>query len=136
MQHWREQILFCSFNFMSIFEKIAERRIEEAMANGEFDNLSCKNKPLQLNDMDMVPEELRLSYKILKNAGIIPEELELKKHIYNLHDLLNACADEDERKKIRASITEKQLRYNMLMESKGVKVVDQFYQDKILEKFK
>jgi len=121
---------------MSIFEKIAERRIEEAMAKGEFDNLSCKNKPLDLNDMDYVPEELRLSYKILKNAGIIPEELELKKHIYSLRDLLNACADEDERKKLKATITEKQLRYNMLMESKGVKVIDPFYQDKILEKLK
>ena len=121
---------------MSIFEKIAERRIEQAMANGEFDNLSCKNKPLQLNDMDMVPEELRLSYKILKNAGILPEEIELKKNIYNLRDLLNACADEDERKKLKATITEKQLRYNMLMESKGVKTVDLFYQDKIMEKLK
>ena len=121
---------------MSIFEKIAERRIEQAMANGEFDNLSCKNKPLQLDDMDMVPEELRLSYKILKNAGILPEEIELKKHIYNLHDLLNACADEDERRKLRATITEKQLRYNMLMESKGVKAINPFYQDKILEKLK
>jgi hypothetical protein len=31
---------------MSIFEKIAERKIEQAMAQGEFDNLSCKGKPL------------------------------------------------------------------------------------------
>jgi len=121
---------------MSIFEKIAERKIEIAMAQGEFDNLSCKGKPLPLDDMDMVPEELRMAYKILKNAGIVPEEIELKKSIINLNDLLNSCVDEDERKNIRAKINEKQLRYNMIMESRGLKKLDPFYNNKIMEKLK
>jgi len=121
---------------MSIFEKIAERKIEQAMAQGEFDNLSCKGKPLPPDDMEMVPEELRMSYKILKNAGIVPEEIELQKSIVSLTDLLNACADEDERKNIRLKINEKQLRYNLIMESRGLKKLDPFYSDKILEKLK
>lgn len=121
---------------MSIFEKIAERKIEIAMAKGEFDNLSCKGKPLNLDDMDMVPEELRMSYKILKNAGVIPEEMELRKNIMNLTELLNLCADEEERKNIRAKINEKQLRYNMIMESRGLKRLDPVYNDKIMDKLK
>jgi len=121
---------------MSIFETIAERKIEIAMANGEFDNLSGKGKPIPEDDMCMVPEELRMSYKILKNAGIIPEELELQKSIYNLTDLLSACANEEERVNIRIKISEKQLRYNMIMESRGLKKLDPFYHEKIMDKLK
>lgn len=121
---------------MSIFEKIAERKIEQAMANGEFDNLPNSGKPLPPDDMAMVPEDLRMAYKILKNAGVVPEEIELQKSIVNLTTLLNACADEDERKNIRAKITEKQLRYNIIMESRGLKKLDPFYFDKIMDKLK
>lgn len=121
---------------MSIFEIIAERKIQEAINNGEFDNLSCKGKPLPADDLDMVPDELWMSYKILKNAGVIPEEVELRKSIMHLNDLLNACVDERERSEIRKKITEKQLRYNILMETKGMKVVDPYYHAKILEKLK
>jgi hypothetical protein len=77
-----------------------------------------------------------MAYKILKNAGIVPEEIELQKSIINLTDLLNACADEDERKNIRAKINEKQLRYNMIMEARGLKKLDPYYNDKIMEKLK
>ncbi|HNX25238.1 MAG TPA: DUF1992 domain-containing protein [Spirochaetota bacterium] len=119
---------------MSIFEKIAERKIEEAMAKGEFDNLPSKGKPIPPDDMDMVPEELRMAYKILKNAGIVPEEIELQKSIVTLIDLMNSCADEEERKNIRIKINEKQLRYNMIMEARGLKKLDPFYNDKIMEK--
>jgi len=121
---------------MSIFEMIAERKIQEAIERGEFDNLSCKGRPLPDDDLDMVPDELWMSYKILKNAGVIPEEIELRKSIMNMHQLLNACVDEKERQELRRKITEKQLRYNMIMESKGLKTIDPFYQSKILDKLK
>lgn len=119
---------------MSIFEKIAERKIEQAMAKGEFDNLTYKGKPLPPDDMDMVPEDLRMAYKILKNAGVIPEEIELQKSIITLTDMINACADEEERKILRLKLNEKQLRYNMIMESRGMKKLDPLYNGKIMEK--
>jgi len=121
---------------MSIFEVIAERRIEEAMARGEFDNLSCRGKPIPPDDLIMVPEELRMAYKILKNAGIVPEEVELRKSIYSLNELLRACVDEEEKKQLRLKITEKQLRYNIIMESRGLKRLDSQYEEKIMEKLK
>jgi formylmethanofuran dehydrogenase subunit A len=121
---------------MSIFEKIAERKIEQAIAKGEFDNLANKGKPLPPDDMEMVPEDLRMAYKILKNAGIVPEEIELQKSIVSLTGLLNACADEDERKIIRAKLNEKMLRYNIIMESRGLKKLDPYYSEKIMDKLK
>jgi hypothetical protein len=81
---------------MWIFTKIAERRIQEAMQNGEFDNLPGKGKPLKLDDDSHVPSELRMAYKILKNAGCLPPELEIKKEILELKDLLETLEDEKE----------------------------------------
>ena len=56
---------------MRALEIIAERRIEEAIGRGEFDDLPGAGQPLELADLDpSLPEELRMAYRILKNAGI------------------------------------------------------------------
>ncbi|MBW2622379.1 MAG: DUF1992 domain-containing protein [Deltaproteobacteria bacterium] len=80
-----------------IFRILAERKIKEAQEKGEFDNLSGKGKPLDFTEWDRVPEELRLAYKILKNAGYSPPEIELKKEITRLEDLLASSSDEQEK---------------------------------------
>jgi hypothetical protein len=54
---------------------IAERVIQEAIARGELDDLPGAGRPLELDDDALVPEELRLAYRILKNAGYVPEEV-------------------------------------------------------------
>jgi len=76
--------------------KIAERRIQEAIERGDFDNLPGKGKPLQLEDDSYIPEELRMVYKILKNANCLPPELQLRKEIRQLKDLLVNLKDEKE----------------------------------------
>ncbi|UCF95576.1 MAG: DUF1992 domain-containing protein [Desulfobacterales bacterium] len=70
------------------FEKIVEERIREAQKRGDFRNLSGSGKPLILEDDSCVAEELRLAYKILKNADCVPPEIELKKEIRQTEDLL------------------------------------------------
>ena len=87
---------------MDIFAKIAEQRIREAIENGEFDNLKGIGKPLELGDESWIPEDLRMAYRVLKNAGCLPAELELRKEVMNLRDLINTIDDNKERvKKIR-----------------------------------
>ncbi len=81
---------------MWIFAKIAERRIQEAIQNGEFDNLPGKGKPLKLEDDSHIPPDLRMAYKILKNAGCLPPEIEIKREIVELKDLLETLEDEKE----------------------------------------
>jgi len=87
---------------MNIFAKIAEQRIREAMEKGEFDNLKGMGKPLDLTDESWIPEDLRMAYRILKNAGCLPAELELRKEVMNLRELINTIDNDQERiKKIR-----------------------------------
>ena len=61
---------------MFAFELIAERKIEEALARGEFEGLPGEGRPLELDDDALVPEELRMAYRILKNAGYAPQEVQ------------------------------------------------------------
>jgi hypothetical protein len=75
------------------FQKIVEERIRIAQKKGDFDNLQGRGKPLVFTDDRHVPEELRLAYKILKNANCLPPELELKKEIRQTEDLLAGMSD-------------------------------------------
>jgi len=59
------------------FQKNVDEKIREAIARGEFDHLPGKGKPLNLEAYFATPEHLRMGYSILKNADIIPEEMEL-----------------------------------------------------------
>ncbi len=83
---------------MLAFEIVAERRIREAMERGEFDGLPGAGQPLKLDNDALVPPELRVAYKILKNAGCLPPELELRKEIVTLRDLIRAVEDDGERR--------------------------------------
>ena len=79
-------------------------------------SISPSGKPIKLDDLVGVPEHLRMGYKILKNAGVLPEEMQLKKEMVSLKDLLDACYDETERQTLQQKMNEKMLRYNMMME--------------------
>jgi hypothetical protein len=76
---------------------VAEERIAKAMEKGEFDDLPGKGKPLELEDDSRVPEDLRLAYKVLKNAGMSPPEVEGRKEIMRMEDLLANAPDEKTR---------------------------------------
>jgi len=83
---------------LSIIQTIAERKIQQAMAEGTLPDLShWKDKPLPPDDMANVPEDLRMAYRLLKNAGYLPEEVAVRKEINRLEQLLETCADEKEK---------------------------------------
>jgi hypothetical protein len=87
---------------MDIIERIAEEKIKEAIARGELDNLPGAGKPLTFEDETWVAEDTRLAYRVLKNAGCLPPELELRKEIICLRELLETIDNEREKaKKIR-----------------------------------
>jgi hypothetical protein len=98
------------------FEKLIDERIERAIADGEFDNLPGKGKPLDLDWYFDLPEDLRLSYSILKNAGCAPEEAQLMKQLESLRSRLDSSVDDDESRKLRKSIAEKELYLKLLLE--------------------
>lgn len=100
---------------MDPFAVIAERRIQEAMERGDFDDLPGKGMPLSLEEDDpMVPGELRMAYRMLRNAGMLPPEIELRKELLRLSDLLSAVTDEGERRERRRELDYKLMQLNLM----------------------
>ncbi len=82
------------------FERIVEERIKKAQYQGMFENLPGAGKPLDFSDDHHIPEDLRLAYKILKNADCVPPEIEVRKEIRRTEDLLSGMKDTAERYRI------------------------------------
>jgi hypothetical protein len=99
---------------VSYFWRLAEERIKEAQRAGAFDNLPGKGKPLDLEDLSWVPEDLRIGYLVLKNAHVLPPEAQLLKDIHTIEDLLKHVEDEGERRALAKSIQFKLIRLDML----------------------
>jgi len=119
---------------MDIFAIIAERKIQEAMARGEFDNLPGKGKPLVLEDLSGVPEELRMAYKVLKNAGCLPLEVELANDVASLRRLLLDLEEGEERRTKLRELNFKLMKLEMTRKRPlSLDLLPQ-YQEKLLDK--
>ena len=120
---------------MDFFSKIAERRIIEAMQNGEFDDLEGKGKPIVFEDESWIPEDLRMAYRFLKNAGCIPPELEMRNEVINMCTLMNTLDDDKERLKKLRELNFRLLKLNMTR--KKPLTFEDFpeYEGKIIDKF-
>jgi len=97
-------------------EKTVDTIIREAIRRGEFDNLPGKGKPIDLSDYFNTPENFRLAYSIMKNAGVLPEEVEILKEIEALKSQLEACTDKSQRKQLKKKIEDRKMRVSLLLE--------------------
>jgi hypothetical protein len=75
-------------------ERIAERRIRDAIEAGEFDNLEGMGKPLSTDDDNpYVPEDMRVAFKVLQNSGYAPDWMTLAQDIETDLQHLRTAAD-------------------------------------------
>jgi len=109
------------------FEKIVEERIRRAFEKGEFDQLTGLGEPLSLEDDSNVPDELRLAYKILKNAECLPPEIELRKEIEKTEDLLAALPDTAEKYRALKKLNFLILKVNTLRRTSIANEIPQYY---------
>ncbi len=116
------------------FDKIAEKKIREAIENGEFDDLPGKGKPLQLEDDRHIPPDIRLGHKILKNANCLPPELELRKEIFTMEELLDGVRDTKEKYKQIKKLNYLIMKLNMSRRGSLDLDKNQLYYDRLVEK--
>ena len=98
------------------FQKSVEEKIQEAIKNGVFDNLPGKGKPLDLRDYFRAPVEKRLTLHLLKNAGFLPPEIEIKKEIDRLKEKHTRCASDEEKESLKKEINWKTTQLNYYSE--------------------
>ncbi len=91
-------------SLLPALDALAEERIEDAMRRGEFDDLPGAGRPLVLDDDRVVPESLRAAYRILKNAGFVPPEVEARRERAALATLVAALDDSEARRRALAKL--------------------------------
>ena len=116
------------------FDKIIEERIKSAQKNGQFDNLEGSGKPLRLDDDRHIPEELRLAYKMLKNADYTPPEIELKKDILKTETLLSAMPETAAKYKLLQKLNFMIMKLNTFRDTTVDFEMPQHYMHKLAER--
>jgi Domain of unknown function (DUF1992) len=96
--------------------KGTDKVIRNAIERGEFGNLKGKGKPLDLNDYFNTPEDIRLGYTLLKNAGYIPDEVQLLNQISEIKRKISEEKNEPKLKVLRKQLRDVQLKYDLRME--------------------
>ncbi len=97
-------------------EDPVEAKIQQAMAEGAFDNLPGKGKPLNIGKYMEVPEHLRTAYHVLRNAGYLPEEVRLKREMEEIKESIKQCRSEKEKKKLVKDLAEVSQQYYFYMD--------------------
>ncbi len=79
---------------------IAENKIREAMEKGEFDNLSCQGKEIDLYDDQHISPEFRMAYRLLKNMENSKTDGDLIKQIRALKAEAQKSSDDPKMQKL------------------------------------
>ena len=117
------------------FENIVEERIRKAQQRGLFDNLAGRGKPLPKDVIGgTVSEDLRLSYRILKNADCLPPEMEVQREIRRTEDLLAGMVDTAERYRTMQKLNFLILKLNTMRNGSPALEVPQYYTERLLER--
>ena len=114
-----------------ILDAISEERIARALEAGEFDDLPGAGEPLELDDDSLVPGELRAAYRILKNAGYVPPEVEALNEAAGLERLIRSLGEGDTRARAVARLN---LICARLGEGRRGARIAPLYLDRILER--
>ena len=118
---------------MKSLESLVEQRIAEAQARGELDDLPGAGAPLELDDDPLVPEELRVAYRVLKNAGYVPPEVEALRDIRGLERALEREEGPDEGTRLLARMNAL-LTCTPIRKRRGHLRIEEAYFEKIAQK--
>ena len=102
---------------MSI-ESAIEKKIREAIARGEFDNLPGAGKPIDLDAYFNTPEDLRMAFSMLKSNDFVPEEVEIFKEIAELKEKIAASTDEADIASLSARLNARTLALRLMLDSR------------------
>jgi hypothetical protein len=102
---------------MNAWEKLAENRIQEALASGALAAPS-NGTPLDLSDYFALPASERAGAFLLGQAGVMPPEVELLKQAAALeHEL--ASAEPERARELRAQLQQARVTYGLAMERRA-----------------
>ncbi|MFL6557958.1 MAG: DnaJ family domain-containing protein [Bacillus sp. (in: firmicutes)] len=124
---------------MDLFARIAEDKIKEAIKNKEFENLPGMGKPQDFkDDLPGMNAEMKMGYRILKNAGFISDNVDIRKEMLTIEDLISVATDDAEIARLQEKLTRKKLQFEKVMEQRRRNTNSRFgsYAEKIYGKMR
>ena len=119
---------------MLLIDRLAEENILAAARRGEFEDLPGAGKPLQLDDDGAVPEELRVAYRILRNAGCLPPEQQLRNEIRQIENLLDRLDADTEELTLRRRLLLLKTRLALQGREANLLIEEGAYREKLLRR--
>jgi len=119
---------------MLLIDRLAEETILAALRRGEFDDLPGAGKPLSLDDDSAVPENLRVAYRILGNAGCLPPEQQMRQEIRELEGLLQHVESSVDEQRLRRRLLLLQTRIALQGREPSLLVEEGAYREKLLRR--
>ena len=102
---------------LKLLEDHIGQSLTESAANGELQSAPSYGKPLDFGDgYDDTPAELRMGMKILKDAGVVPPEVEFMQQIEVLRQSLEGAPDTAETRAKRQRLSEMQQQLALRLE--------------------
>jgi hypothetical protein len=95
-----------------------EKLIDEWIAQTPEEHLPGKGRPLDLAEYFGWPEEMRMAYSLLRNAGCVPAEVELLQEIDSLKQSIQRCIQPEKRRKFQDQLQARQVELNMRLEER------------------
>ena len=104
---------------MSWLSRLAERQMQKARLKGELQGLEGEGKPLpdRTGDAFVSPGDA-VGFRIMAEAGVLPEEIVLKKEAARLRAVLAGLTDETARKAVMAELARVEMRQAMAEEAR------------------
>lgn len=90
-----------------------ERQIAKAQQEGLLDGLQGEGKPLPMRDL-----QVDAGLKMMADAGVLPEEFELKKQLDAARSAYQDAQNEDARNEIMKQIADLEMRYNISVDAR------------------
>jgi hypothetical protein len=104
---------------MSWLSRLAERQMQKARLKGDLQGLAGEGKPLpdRTGDAFVSPGDA-IGFRIMAEAGVLPEEIVLKKEAARLRDSIAATQDAAARKALMAELAQVEMRQAMAEEAR------------------
>lgn len=103
---------------MDFFQALAERRICEALENGDLDNLPNRGRRLDFSEEHAIPEDLKMAFHLLKTAGYVPDELSLAREMEEIQRRVEQTNSSREVNALKKALREKRLAFEIAREKR------------------
>jgi hypothetical protein len=101
------------------FNRLVERQIQKALAEGQLQGLEGEGKPLLDHASEAMSDmALSVAARIMAEAGALPEEFKLKKLLEGAKETYRSAASEEEKEIAMRLISDLEQRYNIAVEAR------------------